>query len=103
MSHDRNDRKNRALGVWKTRHAQTRCQQRGVSDRGLELAYEYGERFYTRAGCSVFYLSNKALNAAKGPPSDLIRFRRLCVIVNGLDLITCYRRDRPDRRWKGAR
>jgi hypothetical protein len=43
-----------------TRHAQVRCQQRGLPSGLLDLLYEYGDEEHDKHGAVILYFSKKA-------------------------------------------
>jgi len=43
-----------------TRHAQVRCQQRGLPPGVLDLLYEYGEEEHDKHGAVILYFNKKA-------------------------------------------
>ena len=46
-----------------SRHAETRLQQRGISERTLDYLQEYGEESYAPGGAMKITLSRRARNA----------------------------------------
>ena len=47
-----------------TRSAAKRCQQRGISQQGVSVTLEYGEKRYWHFGAVIYYLSNRAVSTA---------------------------------------
>lgn len=64
-----------------TNHAATRCQQRAIRQDALEAALEFGEPINQRGGYTGFYLSRKAVKAAKEYQVDLSAWTGLFVVL----------------------
>lgn len=82
-------------------HARVRMQQRGVSDRALDLLLTYGRTNHAQDGCYHVYMDGRARRSAirecgraAGPAIDRIRGLLAVVGGNGVVVTVCHRRRR---------
>ena len=90
-----------------TRHAQKRCQQRGLRECDIKLIYEFGRKEYARQGAVKYCLDRKLVRKLRESLNkEEIRIRRLrqslirlekgAIAVAGEDgeeVMTVYKRD----------
>jgi hypothetical protein len=84
-------------------HASERLEQRSIGGWAIQIAIEFGERFYAGKGCEVAYLSRRALRAAKTLLGQQVaEAENLAVVIsNDGTVVTAYRAKRPLKHWRG--
>ena len=84
-------------------HASERLEQRSIGEWAIQLAIEFGERFYAGKGCEVAYLSRRALKAARAMLGQrAVEAENLAVVIsNDGVVLTAYRAKRPLKHWRG--
>lgn len=84
-------------------HASERLEQRSIGGWAIQIAIEFGERFYAGKGCEVAYLSRRALKAAKAMLGQrAVEAENLAVVIsNDGTVVTAYRAKRPLKHWRG--
>lgn len=65
-----------------TKHAETRKQQRGISDIDINIAFQYGEMKWSH-GCILFVITDRALKAT--PNAKNISHLRGLTLVTAQD------------------
>ena len=86
-----------------TRHAVTRCQQRGLSSMAVGFIVTYGHEYHAGNGATAYFLGQKAVVAARGRHGvKLDRWQGTAVIVSGdQSIVTVQHVSRPKRSWRG--
>ena len=101
--HNRKRKRQLGRSLTLTKHSRRRSQQRGIPDRGVDLAYRYGDVFYVGDGRMAYFLSDRSIARVRKPPTDLRHYRRVAVITEERALVTCFKTDRPLKHWRSAR
>jgi hypothetical protein len=93
------------FGVWMTKHATMRCQQRGVQRDGLLAVLEFGTVYHAGDGSRAYFLGRRALAEISDRLGvDLSRWRNTAAIVSADQaVITVQHVPRPKRSWRGHR
>jgi hypothetical protein len=70
-----------------TRHAETRKQQRGISDADIQIAFQYGEMLWSH-GCILYIITDNALRLSPWMKNASHLRGLTLVTTNEGDLIT---------------
>ena len=77
-----------------TQHAQQRCQQRGITEGGVNMIMRYGSEHFASGGALELCITNKDLERLKQKHREEERvIRKLlkkAIIVDGESIITVY-------------
>jgi hypothetical protein len=80
-----------------THHARTRCQQRSLSNRDLDLVWNYGDEIRQHQNTTAYFLGKRAVKRAKATEGlDLSHLVNTAVVLTPEGYaITAYRNSTP--------